>query len=179
MHHKGLLCLLILSFPFEEVSQMSTDPAALFQEQLPLIDQALNPSAWPRSPSSQRGAVRALETLPDSGKPCFISSSLSFFSFLLEWINPNRRRSGNTSSETESLPVQWLHWKQLKQKLILNVCAALNTLKPTFYCSFFIYLHTLLVGRKVKYFNTQLAKCFILLYKLLNHFDEHVWCLKV
>lgn len=65
---------------------MSTDPAALFQEQLPLIDQALNPSAWPRSPSSQRGAMRALEMLPDSGNPLFISSSLSFFLFFFFFL---------------------------------------------------------------------------------------------
>lgn len=38
--------------------------------------------------------------------------------------------------------------------------AALIIFEATFLLFFFIYLHSLHVGRKVIYFNAQLAKCF-------------------
>ncbi len=75
-------------------------------------NQTLNPSAWPRSPSSQRGAVhwRCCQSLSPSLFIFFLQSIL----FFVKWFDTNRRRSGNTSSEIQrSLPVQWLHWKKL------------------------------------------------------------------
>ncbi|TRZ00298.1 hypothetical protein DNTS_009905 [Danionella cerebrum] len=53
-HHEGLLFFRIWSFPCEEGAiRRLKDPAALFQEHLPLRP-GPNPSAWPSSPVSQQ-----------------------------------------------------------------------------------------------------------------------------
>lgn len=121
-------CILILSFPREEAFQRSTncltDPAALFEEQLPLkaghANQAL--TQVPGSVSHAVSGRHALETLPAS--PCFSSIQLIHF----YEINTNQRRSGNTSSEIHRRLCLYSDYTET----CLNVCAALIIfLKPT------------------------------------------------
>lgn len=142
MHHEGLLCILILNVPCEEVSQKSTncltDPAALFEEQLPLkpghTDQALNPSAWPRSPSSQRGAARWRCCQSLSPSPLFFPPVDPFFCEMI-WYQSVSLRQYLFRDSQRSLPVQWLHWK----KLISNVCAALIIFEANFLFLFYLF----------------------------------------
>ncbi len=152
MHHEGLLCILILNVPCEEASQRSTncltDPAALFEEQLPLkpghTDQAPNPSAWPRSPSSQRGAARwrRYQSLSPSPSLLFFSSSRPIFCEMI-WYQSVSLRQYLFRDSQRSLPVQWLHWK----KWFLMFALHWSFLKPTFYSFLFICIRCLLGAR--------------------------------
>lgn len=119
-------------------------------------NQTLNPSAWPRSPSSQRGAAhwrccQSLSLLPF----LFFSSSRSFF--LWNDLIP--------IGVAQAIPVQrfkdlCLYSDYTEKNWFRMFALHWSFLKPTFYYSFFIYLHSLRVGRKVIYSNAQLAKCF-------------------
>lgn len=111
----------------------------------------------PISELSARGC--ALETLPVSLSllPFWFFSSSRPIVFV-KWFDTNRRRSGNTSSE---IPKDLCLYSDYTEKNWFRMFALhWSFLKPTFYYSFFIYLHSLHVERKVIYSNAQLAKCF-------------------
>ncbi len=108
--------------------------------------------------------LQALSEGPHAGDATSLSLPLLPFyffppvdPFFVKWFDTNRCRSGNICSE---IPKDLcLYSDYTEKKLISNVCAALIFFEANF-LFLFIYLHSLLVGRKVIYSNARLAKCF-------------------
>lgn len=108
--------------------------------------------------------LQALSEGPHAGDATSLSLPLLPFyffppvdPFFVKWFDTNRCRSGNICSE---IPKDLCLYSDYTEKnWFLMFALHWSFLKPTFY-SFFIYLHSLLVGRKVIYSNARLAKCF-------------------
>lgn len=158
------------------------DPAALFEEQLPLkpghIDQALNPSAWPHlqalSEGPRAGDAASLFPLP-------LFQSIHFCE-INEYQSASLRQYQFRESQISACTVITL--KKEKKTDFECLCCIGHFWSHLSIVLFYLFAFVACWAQgNIWTLNSQ--NVFILLYKILSsfesckHFDEHVWCLKL